>query len=49
MEKDDIIIEIVLSANYKALYSCVDSCNFLEIISDLTLILGNKKIFCSGT
>ena len=25
MEKDDIIVEIVLSAYYKALYSCVDS------------------------
>jgi len=49
MEKDDIIVEIVLSAYYKALYSCVDSCNFVEIISDLTLLRGNKKIFCSGT
>ena len=49
MEKDDIIVEIVLSAYCKAHYSCVDSCNFLEIISDLTLIRGNKKIFCFGT
>ena len=49
MEKDDIIVEIVVSAYCKAHYSCVDSCNFLEIISDLTLIRGNKKIFCSGT
>ena len=44
MEKDDIIVEIVLSAYCKAHYSCVDSCNFLEIISDLTLIRGNKNI-----